>query len=130
MTTEAASGEPRTAVTASRENVVERLAEHLGGADARAIYGSPIERHGTTVIPVAKVRYGFGGGSGHKPSNGAEGTGGGGGVNISPVGFIEMRDGVAKFRRIRTSSPALTALGFGVAAWLVSRAVKRLIASW
>jgi len=37
---------------------------------------------------------------------------------------------VAKFRRIRTSSPALTALGFGVAAWLVSRAVKRLIASW
>ena len=130
MTTEAASGEPRTTGAASGENVVERLAEHLGSANARTIYGSPIERNGTTVIPVAKLRYGFGGGSGHKLSKGAEGTGGGGGVNISPVGYIEMRDGVARFRRIRTTSPVLAALGFGVAAWLVSRAVRRLIASW
>ena len=75
MTTEAASGEPRTTVTTPRENVVERLAEHLGAADARAIYGSPIERNGTTVIPVAKVRYGFGGGSGHNRRRGPKAPG-------------------------------------------------------
>ena len=129
MTTQATSREPKTTVATSEANVVERLAERIGSADARMIYGSPVERHGTTVIPVAKVRYGFGGGSGHRPSNGGKGTGGGGGVNISPVGYIEMRDGAAKFRRIRTTSPALAALGFGLAAWLVSRAVKYLTAS-
>jgi uncharacterized spore protein YtfJ len=109
--------------------VVERVAERLASADARTIYGSPIERGGVTVIPVARVRYGFGGGAGRKQSLGEEGTGAGGGVVVTPVGFIEMRDGRVKFRRIRTTSPALTALGIGLGVWLAARVVRRALAA-
>jgi uncharacterized spore protein YtfJ len=112
----------------SPAGTVERVAERLARADARTIYGDPVERDGTTVIPVAKVRYGFGGGAGRKLPAGEEGNGAGGGATVTPVGFIEMgRDG-ARFRRIRATSPALTALGFGVAAWLVARAIHRSLA--
>src|SRR5262245_45297506 len=58
---------------------VERMAERVGGkAGVKAAFGDPIERDGITVIPVAKVRYGFGGGSGMGPmANRAWGTSGG-----------------------------------------------------
>ena len=113
----------------SSGTVIERVAERLASADARMIYGSPIERRGATVIPVAQVRYGFGGGAGRKPSLGAEGTGAGGGAIVTPIGFIEMRDGRVKFRRIRTTSPALVALGIGLGVWLVARAVRGALAA-
>ena len=70
-------------------------------ATVKAVYGDPIESQGRTVIPVARVRYGFGGGEG---SQGAEpasedeegrqaiGGGGGGGVEVPPVGMIEITE--------------------------------------
>jgi uncharacterized spore protein YtfJ len=109
--------------------MIERLAARLGSADARMIYGSPIERAGMTVIPVARIRYGFGGGMGRKRSGGDEGTGAGGGVNVTPIGFIEMRDGKATFRRIRTSSPGLVAVALGLGAWLVAGVLRAAIAA-
>ena len=79
---------------------IERLAERLGvTAKATNIYGAPVERNGITVIPVAKVMYGLGGGSGSKA--GEEGAGGGGGVAVTPMGFIEITDEKARFRSIR-----------------------------
>jgi uncharacterized spore protein YtfJ len=55
----AQSGSPQ-----SNANFIERLAEKLGiTANARAVYGEPVERDGLTIIPVAQVRYGFGGGT-------------------------------------------------------------------
>ena len=44
------------------ENGLTRLAESLGAnAAASAVFGTPVERDGVTVIPVARVRWGFGG---------------------------------------------------------------------
>jgi len=93
--------------------LVERLADRLGSsAHATAVFGEPIERGGVTVIPVAKARWGFGGGGGRPPAHAGEepgerpagpegeGSGGGGGVAVVPVGFIEVRDDGARFRRI------------------------------
>lgn len=78
-------------------SLIERLAKQLGmAANARYIYAEPVERDGTTVIPVAKAAYGFGGGSGKK--EGEEGSGGGGGVSVTPVGYIEMKNGETRFR--------------------------------
>jgi len=114
-------------VSSESNHVVERLAQRLGNADARTVYGAPVERDGTTIIPVARIRYGFGGGSGAKASEGHHGEGAGGGANIAPVGYIEMRNGAVRFRRIRASNPALMALSFGAAAWLLSCAVQRLL---
>ncbi len=118
-----------TSVVSSENNnsVVERLAERLGSADARTIYGASVERDGTTIIPVARIRYGFGGGSGAKASGGLRGDGAGGGANIAPVGYIEIRSGAARFRRIRATEPALMVLAFGAAAWLLSRSIERLL---
>lgn len=84
----------------SEVSFIERLAHQLGAtANARHIYGEPIERNGVTVITVAKASYGFGGGSGTKDSE--KGFGGGGGMKIRPVGYIEMKSGVTRFCPIR-----------------------------
>lgn len=79
---------------------IERLAHEVGvTANARCIYGEPVERDGVTVIPVAKAAYGFGGGGG-KGELGA-GEGGGGGVMLTPVGYIEIKNGETRFRPTR-----------------------------
>jgi uncharacterized spore protein YtfJ len=36
----------------------------LGQASVKAIYGEPIPAHGKTVIPVARIMYGYGAGAG------------------------------------------------------------------
>lgn len=83
--------------------LVERLADKFGATvRASTIYGEPVEREGVTVIPVAKAAWGFGGGMGRKGDG--NGGGGGGGARVTPVGFIELSNGGAKFRRIRSSS--------------------------
>jgi uncharacterized spore protein YtfJ len=79
---------------------VERLAQQIGiTANAKYIYAEPIERDGVTVIPVAKAVYGFGGGSGKKENE--QGAGGGGGAVLTPVGYIEIKDGATRFRPTR-----------------------------
>ena len=84
------------------ENGLTRLAERLGAkAAASAVFGTPVERDGVTVIPVARVRWGFGGGGGSgRDEKAQDGWGGGGGVQAAPLGFIEMKDGGAQYRRV------------------------------
>ena len=87
----------------SAEKFIGRLAENLGAAArAATIFADPVERDGITVIPVAKARWGFGGGVGRKRDE--DGAGGGGGAQVTPVGFIELKNGEADFRPIRTVS--------------------------
>jgi uncharacterized spore protein YtfJ len=100
--------------------LLARLAELAGArAGATAVFGAPVERDGVTVIPVATSRVAFGGGHGPAPDGGGEGGGGGGLSASRPLGFIEIRDGRARFRRV--TDPAT----FGVAA--VSAAVAAAI---
>ena len=68
-------------------------------ANAKAVYAHPVEHDGVTVIPVAKLKWGFGGGSGRK--QGKRGKGGGGGLQNAPLGYIEIKDGQAEFKPIR-----------------------------
>jgi uncharacterized spore protein YtfJ len=108
------TGESELRQYVPQTSFLERLADRLElGSNARAIFGAPIEREGTTVIPVAKARWGMGGGWGTKrdPSDAPtrrSGTGGGGGAIVKPLGFIELANGEAKFRPIR--DPAVTAI--------------------
>jgi uncharacterized spore protein YtfJ len=49
----------------SADRLLERLAELIGGrAGVRAVFGEPIRNGELTVIPVARIRWGFGGGGG------------------------------------------------------------------
>lgn len=95
---------------ASSDDRFNKLVHSLGGtASASAVFGDPIEKDGVTVIPVARVRFGAGGGYGRGPGKkkkdeaGAEeqvGFGQGGGVQASPVGYIEISGGEAEYKRI------------------------------
>lgn len=113
---------------------LERLAERVGGhATVRAVFGNPIERGGLTVVPVARVRWGFGGGTGSRidageGSAGGSGAGGGGGVTADPVGYLEMGAGRVVFQPIPAPypSPAFL-LASGITAALALRALARLI---
>ena len=88
------------ALSQKENSFIVRLAHELGiAANAKSIYGEPVERDGVTVIPVAKVGYGFGGGGGKKENE--EGAGGGGGLGMMPVGYIEIKNGETRFRPIR-----------------------------
>jgi uncharacterized spore protein YtfJ len=86
------------------KTLLERFARTIGSsANARTVFADPVVRGGTTVIPVATVRYGFGAGSRSNEKR-KRGGGGGGGVNASPVGYIEIRDDETSFRPIVTNT--------------------------
>jgi uncharacterized spore protein YtfJ len=107
--------------------LLERIGETVGRrAQASAVFGEPVEREGVTVIPVARARFGFGGGggSGSREADEGSGGGGGGGGMVEPVGYIEVRDGGAEFRRI--SSP-INPLVVVVSACVAVLTLKRLL---
>jgi len=73
-----------------------------GSASVRSVYGEPVETQGKTIIPVAKVAYGFGGGYGEtkgddKEGRDKEGGGMGGGIAVKPVGIVEVTKEETRF---------------------------------
>ena len=117
------------------ENVLERLANRIGGrVRVKTIFGEPVEKDGVTVIPVARARWGCGGG-GNSGRNSQEnqmregaGAGGGGGVTVSPTGYVEVRDGRARFHPIyNPANVAQIIVASGIVAVLVLRAFRRLM---
>ncbi|MGE0404669.1 MAG: spore germination protein GerW family protein [Candidatus Korobacteraceae bacterium] len=65
------------------------------GLNARTVFAEPVSAHGRTILPVARIGYGFGGGSGARPGrdplaqNETGGGGGGGGMAV-PIGVVEI----------------------------------------
>ncbi|NGN70247.1 sporulation protein [Streptomyces sp. A7024] len=98
---QAPTGESAANAAAS---LLERLAERIGGrASVTAVFGEPVTRGEVTVIPVARIGFGFGGGAGREigTAKTGEGGGGGGGAEARPLGFIEIRNGLATYKPIR-----------------------------
>jgi uncharacterized spore protein YtfJ len=58
-----------------------------------------MELKGRTIIPVAKVAYGFGAGSGKKAGSesGEGGAGAGGGIAVRPAGVLEITQEETRF---------------------------------
>jgi uncharacterized spore protein YtfJ len=121
MTTETQEG------AALADELLKRIGQTVGDkAKVSAVFGDPVEREGVTVIPVAKARFGFGGGGGAGGREGEEGSGGGGGGGalVSPVGYIELHDGAATFKRISSPTDLLPLVA---AAALAALVVGRLL---
>src|SRR5579871_6344064 len=91
----------------SAETLERTLNQALGSLRSDAVFGRPVEKGATTVIPCAEVMVGLGlgggRGSGSAPASGesaeqtgeGEGYGGGGGGRGRPVAVIVIReDGV------------------------------------
>ena len=115
----------------SSENMLERLANRIGGRiRVKMIFGEPVEKDGVTVIPVARARWGLGSGSDSGGNQMGEGisAGGGGGVSVSPAGYVEVRDGRARFHPIyNPANVAQIIVASGIVGVLVLRAVRRLM---
>lgn len=78
------------------------LADHLRvGASVTNVYGEPVEAGGRTVIPIARVGYGFGAGRrvGSSPGTSPDqsGSGGGAGMSARPVGALEITKAGTRF---------------------------------
>lgn len=97
-----------TAAQRVLEPIVERLQQ---SASVESVYGNPIESDQRTVIPVARVAYGFGSG-GNETEDEDGGFGGGGGLAASPVGALEITD--AGTRYIRFDEPRRMIAAFAV----------------
>jgi uncharacterized spore protein YtfJ len=87
---------------ATLQQIFSTISERLESvANVRTVFGEPVSAQGRTVIPVGKVRYGFGGGEGNRKFSGADqpdaGGGGGGGVVVAPVGVIEITSTGTRF---------------------------------
>lgn len=79
------------------QSLLQSLADNLTkSATVNTVYGEPVERGGKTIITVAKITVGFGGGFGEAYAKETEqlpkGEGGGlgGGMMVQPKGFIEI----------------------------------------
>ena len=57
----------------------------------KRVFGEPYERNGTTVIPVAKIQGGAGGGMGEDAQGAQKGSGTGFGMTARPVGAFVIR---------------------------------------
>ncbi len=64
----------------------------------KRVFGEPYEKNGATVIPVAKVQGGAGGGSGEDPNGGQRGSGTGFGLSARPVGAFVIRGNEMSWR--------------------------------
>lgn len=109
----------------SDPSLIERIGEVIQvHANAKQVYGEPVERDGTTVIPVAKVQWGFGGGGFGRGT--IERGGGGGGARAMPIGFIEMKDGRAEYRPIHDPADTTALIVVGLAGLLAGLILSRL----
>jgi uncharacterized spore protein YtfJ len=109
---------------AGEDGLVERLAARLGASvRASAVFGEAVKRGNVKVIPVARARWAFGGGSGVSPEG--SGGGGGGAGMVSPIGYIEVRKDGAEFRPIRDRR--LAAVGIGALAIATAAALRRYL---
>jgi uncharacterized spore protein YtfJ len=106
------------------ESISERI---HSGASVKAVYGDPIEAQGKTIIPVAKVVCGFGGGYGEtgkdkKEGTDREGAGIGGVIRAKPIGVMEVTEESTRFIPCCEGRKyaALLALGF-IAGFLIGR---------
>ena len=109
----------------------------LSNATVKSVYGDPVTFGERTIVPVARVAYGFGGGFGSRlkagqhaaltgdvpRSPGDEAGGGGGGVAAMPLGVVEITPTRTRFIRFGEGRrlAAAAAIGLGAGIWFGRR---------
>lgn len=99
-------------------SLLQSLHENLSGrAQVKSVFGEPIIAADKTIIPVARVVYGFGagvatGGVGDKSAKG-EGGGGGGGMRATPVGIFVVGPEESRFVPIHNQRKMIGVLVVG-----------------
>lgn len=104
------------------EELLKKVTHLQENAAVRAVFGEPIQANGKTIIPVAKVAYGFGlgmgqGGGKEKQASG-QGGGAGGGVSVRPVAVLEVSGQETKVKPV-VDVTRLALAGMLLLAWNV-----------
>jgi uncharacterized spore protein YtfJ len=127
-----------------KENFLEKLTSQFSqNASVKNVYGEPIRAGSKTIIPVARIAFGLGGGYGQgfkknkrsqttgdaKPGNDAngEGAGGGGGLYAKPQGVYEITESGTRFIPVTETRQLLIglAVGFLIRSWFFKRLRKK-----
>ena len=91
------------------ESTIQKIREML---DVNTVVGTPITTpDGVTIIPVSKVSVGFGGGGSdfaNKTGENPFGGGVGGGVKVTPVCFLVVKDGNVRMHSVPTPANSTT----------------------
>jgi uncharacterized spore protein YtfJ len=111
------------------KEMLSTLVDHFAvTAKVQNVFGEPIESHGKTIIPVARVSYrlgagGGGGGETRADSSGPqrEGGGGGGVVQAVPAGVVEVTEAGARFVRFFDPQMAAGLVAGGIMMGLLLR---------
>ncbi|GLX99817.1 MULTISPECIES: spore germination protein GerW family protein [Actinoplanes] len=118
-------------------DILAQAREATDHATVSRVFGTPVERDGALVIPVAVVSGGGGGGSGSgtgahatddggKPDTEGEGGGGGFGFSARPAGVYVLRNGEATWKpAVDVNRIVLGGQLVAVVAFLVARSVLR-----
>ncbi len=118
-------------------HIDHNLSKLLDMSNVDAVFGRPIERGTTVIIPCSEVQagLGLGGGAGSAPSPrmdkpivGGEGYGGGGGVKGRPVAVIIITPDQVRIKPIIDSTRViLAALASGTATMIALTPFLRLL---
>ena len=108
------------------QSIVDRL--HTSGS-VKTVFGEPIEVKGRTIIPVAKVAYGFRGRAmGSTESDSVDGgrQGIAGGIAVRPAGVLEVREDRTEFIPFgeKKKLVGVLLLGLLIGAWLAGKSKK------
>lgn len=97
--------EKKNAIGAMMEASMGKIREMV---DANTVVGEPIvTADGVTLIPVSRLSFGFGVGSGdYGKQTDKLGAGAGAGVRVEPMAFLVIKDGVT--RMLPVGTPAIT----------------------
>jgi uncharacterized spore protein YtfJ len=122
--------------------LLETIARGFGqNASIKNVYGEPVTAHGRTIIPVAKIAMGLGGGYGVKKdkkqklaetaerpqdNNNGEGSGAGGGMYATAKGVYEITDKGTCFIPADATKQllAIAAIAFVTGRWVGRRKRK------
>ncbi len=112
------------------QKLLDSLADMREKANVNACFGEPVTAEDRTIIPVARVAYGFGLGVGHgtalkekvpeeEPSKEAGGGGGGGGMRACPLAVVEVTPEGTWVKPV-IDEQRVTLAGVLLAGWAVS----------
>jgi uncharacterized spore protein YtfJ len=127
-------------------NFIEKLASQFGqNASVKNVYGDPVRAGDKTIIPVARIAYGLGGGYGQgnkrnknlQPDKSleqldgpdAKGAGGGGGLYARPAGVYEVTSTSTRFIPASNTGQLLigVVVGFLIKGWFNSKRKNKKI---
>ncbi len=118
------------------EEMLSRIGQVHERATVRTVFGDPLQVDGRTIIPVARVQYGFGFGAGRssekekEEEESGEGGGGGAGVSIRPVAVLEISGQDTKVKPIidvtRLALAGMMLVAWNV--WWIAYTIRRMAA--